>query len=124
MKACPCGTEKKFSQCCEPLLTGTEQAASPEQLMRSRFSAFATRNLDYILKTTDAQVRLEVDPEATLQWMNSAEFFKLEVKSASMDGNKGFVEFIAWFRDDKGEHQHHEKSKFRKQNGQWFYRPR
>lgn len=124
MELCPCGTGKNFSQCCKPLLSGEQKADTPEQLMRSRYSAFATRNLDYVIETTDPQVRMEVDPAATRQWMHSADFFKLEVKAASMDGNKGFVEFTAWFRDAEGEHQHHEKSKFRKQNGQWFYRPR
>ena len=31
---CPCGSGKHYNDCCEPLIRGTQAAASPEALMR------------------------------------------------------------------------------------------
>lgn len=120
---CPCGSGRPFDQCCGPLLAGRQKATTPEALMRSRYSAYATRNFDYILDTTDPQRRQDLDHEANRDWMNSSTFTDLEVLHATEDGNTGEVEFIARFRRNGGAEQtHHERSRFRKQAGRWYFR--
>ena len=47
---CPCGVGV-YRSCCEPLHRGDERAETAEQLMRSRYSAFARREVDYLLAT-------------------------------------------------------------------------
>ncbi len=123
MSACFCCSTKSFAECCEPLLKGEVQASSPEALMRSRYSAFCTKNLDYVIATTDPQARVEVDKESTAAWMNGASFIRLEVIQSSSEGNKGSVEFKAYYRMADGpEVIHHEFSKFRKHAGIWYFR--
>lgn len=122
MSLCLCHSQKAFSECCEPLLTGEQQATSPEALMRSRYSAFCQKNLKYVMDTTDPQARAEMDPEGTAEWMNGAEFTKLEVLKSSQEGNKGMVEFKAHYRMNGVDEIHHEISKFRKQAGVWYFR--
>lgn len=91
--------------------------------MRSRYSAFCVKDLDYLIRTTDPQTRLDFDFEATRQWAESAQFSKLEVLRATQEGNKGLVEFKAHFATSGQPGQvHHEISKFRRQAGQWFFR--
>lgn len=118
---CPCGSGKAFSECCERLHKG-EPATSPEELMRSRFAAFAVKNIDYVRNTTDPQALSEFDEAGTKEWAEKSEFFKLEILSASNEGNKGTVEFKAHFRTEGKEHVHHEISKFRKHQGTWYFR--
>lgn len=119
---CPCGSAKQFLDCCQPLLDGG-LASGPEALMRSRFTAFAQKNMDYIRVTTDPQTVLSFDMDGTRAWAESAEFFKLEVLRAAEQGNKGLVEFKAHFRaGDAAPEVHHEISKFRKQAGRWYFR--
>ncbi len=49
---CICGSGKLFEKCYSPLLNGTRRAKTPEQLMRSRYSAYALGNYgDYLLET-------------------------------------------------------------------------
>ena len=53
--ACPCGGAA-YGSCCGPLIAGTQLAASAEQLMRSRYSAFALaardpRAIEHLLRT-------------------------------------------------------------------------
>ena len=33
---CPCGSGKKYSECCEPVIKGTVKAKTAEELMRAR----------------------------------------------------------------------------------------
>lgn len=120
---CPCCSGKEFSGCCEPLLSGERAASTPEALMRSRYSAYAQRNFEYVLNTTDPQRRFDFDHEASKDWMENSTFTGLEVLSSSEDGNKGIVEFKARFKRGEGaEEVHHELSRFRKQGGVWYFR--
>ena len=49
---CICGKNIPFLQCCEPYLTGKAVASMPEELMRSRYSAYALGGYgEYLLKT-------------------------------------------------------------------------
>lgn len=120
---CVCCSGKPYDQCCGPLLAGTKPAPSPEALMRSRYAAYAQKNFDYILSTTDPQRRYDFDHAAARDWMDNSTFTGLEVLNSSEEGNKGVVEFVARFRRGRGpEEKHHERSRFRKQGGRWFFR--
>jgi SEC-C motif-containing protein len=122
---CPCGSTKSFAECCQRLHDGAS-AASPEELMRARYSAFAVKNIEFVRDTTDPQSILEFDLAATREWADNSEFFKLEILRATDEGNKGTVEFKAHFRLLKGgdgkDQVHHEVAKFRKQAGTWYFR--
>ena len=47
---CPCGGGE-YSRCCGPLHWQERRAETAEQLMRSRYSAFAKGEVDYLLQT-------------------------------------------------------------------------
>ena len=48
---CPCGSGASYGCCCGPLHQGIQRAATAEQLMRSRYSAFALKQVDYLIAT-------------------------------------------------------------------------
>ena len=54
---CPCGGFL-YSSCCAPLHRGECQAATAEQLMRSRYSAYALGEVEYLLQTQLSPVPL------------------------------------------------------------------
>lgn len=90
--------------------------------MRSRYSAYATKNFDYIWNTTDPKTRDEFSHAGNCDWMNSSTFTGLEVLAASQQGSEGRVEFIATFRrGSEPEVRHHERSRFRKRLGKWVF---
>lgn len=120
--SCTCMSGKSRAECCGPYLSGEVDAPTPEALMRSRYSAFCDKNLEYVEQTTDPQALSDFDRAATQAWMDGAEFSKLEVLKSSQDGNKGMVEFKAYFTMDGKSEVHHEISKFRKQAGVWYFR--
>lgn len=115
---CHCGTEKLFSDCCEPFITGKKMAPEAEALMRSRYSAYVIHNADYLWKTTAAKTRKYHSKSAILQWARANHWLKLEV----MNATKTTVEFKAYYLDANLQAQvHHEKSSFVNIDGKWYY---
>ena len=49
--SCPCGSGVSYARCCRPLHRGEREAESAEQLMRSRYAAFAEKQAEYLWET-------------------------------------------------------------------------
>uniref|UniRef100_A0A7S0RI70 YchJ-like middle NTF2-like domain-containing protein n=1 Tax=Chlamydomonas leiostraca TaxID=1034604 RepID=A0A7S0RI70_9CHLO len=49
---CPCGTGNNYGACCAPYHAGQKAAMTPESLLRSRYTAYALKNAEYIADTT------------------------------------------------------------------------
>lgn len=121
---CYCGSQVKYKDCCEPFHTGIKIAPTALTLMRSRYSAFVIVNMNYLIKTTDPQTRQKFDLIQNKDWAENVEFEKLEIINEETDRNKARVEFKVYYKSKlNGQSQiHHEISKFRKQNNEWFFR--
>ena len=50
-QACPCGSSQSYSACCQLLHRGVKKARSAEQLMRSRYAAYARCEYQYLVDT-------------------------------------------------------------------------
>ncbi len=115
---CYCGSPKNFDKCCEPFINGTEKAPTALELMRSRYSAYATHSADYLLATTHISERKYYSKSEILNWATSNQWLQLEIVAAT----ENTVEFKAYFLDNKLQKQiHHEFSTFKLENGSWFY---
>ena len=119
---------KKYSDCCEPLHLGQRKAQSALELMKSRYCAFIAKQFDYLRKTTHPQSLGNINHAENEKWANNVQFTKLEILFFEEQGNKGTVEFKAHFTFtnpsdgvEKSE-VHHERSTFRKQQGEWFFK--
>lgn len=51
---CSCGSLVEYSKCCKPLHLAPDRITSPEDLIRSRYSAYANDNFEFILDTTSS----------------------------------------------------------------------
>ena len=76
---CYCCSSKPFKECCEPFITGVKHPNSAEQLMRSRFSAYATANYRYILETYTKAKQQDLSVEDLAQSAQGATWFALKV---------------------------------------------
>ena len=45
---CPCGSGKKYGECCEPIIKGTVKAPNAEACMRARYTSYVKGEIDYI----------------------------------------------------------------------------
>lgn len=120
---CPCGSGDTFGACCGPLLRGERGAGTAEALMRSRYTAFATRDLEHALRSWHPDTRPE---RSTLAQSMGEEmrWLRLEVRSISGGGpfdDEGTVEFVAITRTPQGRRELHEISHFVREVGAWLY---
>ena len=135
-KRCLCGSGRPQKACCGPYLAGNKRPRTAEALMRSRYSAFCTGNIDYLM-ATHLTPESETSNRATLQqtiastqWVN---LIILSTQKGNAKNTTGLVEFVAAYRTgaaasllslsklENNLEQLHERSHFVKKQGQWFY---
>lgn len=118
MDLCYCNSQKLFKDCCEPYIKGIKKAPTAETLMRSRYSAYATHQADYLVATTHSSQRSLHSKEHILLWATSNQWQKLEV----LKSTPTTVEFKAYYLDqNKQQHIHHEFSSFVQEDTIWYY---
>ncbi|NSX38758.1 YchJ family protein [Pseudarthrobacter oxydans] len=116
---CLCLSGEQYGQCCGRFHRGVADAATAEQLMRSRYSAFALLDADYLMRTwhpRTAPAELELNPG--MEWR------RLDILSTSGGGpldTEGVVEFKAYYRHGSGRGVLHETSRFVRENRRWLY---
>lgn len=126
---CYCGSGEPFEKCCSPLIQGESVAQSPEQLMRSRYSAYCSQNMNYLVDTQHSSTRhpsLNGSIEASFE---NTDWVALRVIDAQSQGKTGTVEFVAFFNSlpqlqeqpEDVPKQLREKSNFVFENSMWFY---
>lgn len=117
-KKCFCDTGLLFENCCGLYLDTSQKAPSALALMRSRYSAYASHNADYLLETTYSSERKYYSKPEILRWAVSNKWQKLEILSFT----ENTVEFKAYFLDSNNKSQvHYEFSTFKFENGSWYY---
>jgi SEC-C motif-containing protein len=122
-EACPCGrTDSKgcvraYAECCAAAHSGEHPAPDAETLMRSRYSAFVRGDAPYLLATWHASTR-----PASLELEAGAKWLGLEIKQHRTTGeHTAEVEFVARFRVGGRAVRQHERSRFVRENGLWYY---
>ena len=118
---CPCGKDKNFEHCCGRFLSGKAIAKTPEQLMRSRYSAYSLGHYgEYLLNTWQPAMVGNLTAESLSE--KSCEWLKLEILDTSQKGDEGAVEFKAYYLGpDNIKEVMHEKSSFQRISGKWLY---
>lgn len=77
--------------------------------------------MDYLLKTQHPSTRANFDLESNAQWAAEAKFENLKVLRSWEKGDEGFVEFEARFKMKGASHIHREASRFKRDNGLWYF---
>jgi len=122
---CWCDSGRTVGRCCGPALSRAATAVTAEALMRSRYSAHVIGDADYLLATWHPDTRpadtvpAALDLEAGRQWLGLTIKAVARGSEADLDGE---VEFVARFKINGRGHRLHERSRFVREQGLWFYR--
>lgn len=108
---CPCGRGEAFGACCGAIHAGAP-APTAERLMRARYSAFAVRDVAFLLASWHPGTRpdaaeFEIDPDTV--WR------RLLIEATTEGGpfsNTGTVTFTAIARTPEGRFEQREHSRF------------
>jgi SEC-C motif domain protein len=119
MVRCPCSSGLPYGECCGPLHAGSATAPTAEALMRSRFSAFAVGDADYLLASWHPSTRpASLDLDSETRWI------RLDIVDRTAGGpfdDRGEVAFEARYRGPEERGVLRERSRFVREGGRWFY---
>lgn len=147
---CMCGSAKTHAECCAPLIAGKRDAATADELLRARYSAYklaSDRAVEFIIETTHPDhlkeskrtaKELRDDTELTCKQCCYDDFKVLEAGSGDASADEDTVRFRVWFRfvkyfkgEKRGkkrssleygpETTNTETSVFRKEGGKWKF---
>jgi SEC-C motif-containing protein len=124
MTSCPCGSGLEFAECCELIHLGKAKAETAEALMRARYSAYVTANVDFLGESLDEEGREAFDADSAREWAENATWQSFEVVSVeggTADDDDGLVEFRAVYETNGSMQEHHERSYFQKIDGKWCF---
>lgn len=117
---CYCDSKQSYAACCQSIIENLS-AANPEQLMRSRFSAYVIKNYDYILASYAPEQRRNLTKQALIESAQGTQWLSLSVLHSVHGERTGEVEFIAKYKHGEAFYAMHELSHFCKIDRQWFY---
>jgi SEC-C motif-containing protein len=121
---CPCGRAdargrpELLAHCCGRFLAQMGVPAPDAQaLMRSRYSAFVLGHVSYLLATWHPSTRPgEIEIDGATKWLG------LDVRDHRVTGvDQAEVEFVARYRIAGRAVRLHERSKFVREDGRWYY---
>lgn len=120
---CPCGSGDVHGACCGPVLRRERRAPTAEALMRSRYTAFAVRDLEHLLhswhpSTAPTREDLGASLAEQVRWL------RLEIHAMTGGGpfdDTGTVEFTTISTGPRGRSVQHEISRFVREGGHWYY---
>jgi SEC-C motif-containing protein len=99
--------------------TGRTAAATAEQLMRSRYSAFAVGDAGYLLRSWHSSTRpRDLTLDRQVRWTG---LDILGGTGGTAFHTEGTVEFRAHYRSGGEEGAQHEDSRFLREDGRWVY---
>lgn len=121
---CPCGSGRTLSRCCGLFTDGSARPETALELMRSRFTAFATGRYDYLQQTVSPALHHRFTPDNLAKEARDVRWKRLDIESVEAGSTKdvtGRVTFAAYYERDGREHVVRERSRFEKIDGVWLY---
>ena len=92
--------------------------------MRSRYAAYVLGAIDYVVATHDPATRAKVDRAAAATWSRETVWQGLEIvatERGGVDDDAGIVEFVARGTTRGAPFAQHERSRFKRLEGRWYY---
>lgn len=121
---CPCRSGRAFDVCCEPAIEGRAWPETAEALMRSRYTAFALRKVDWLKESLWPKYQKTLDMPGLTEFAHSRQWIGLEILKVEQGGSgdtSGMVLFIARALEGGEVKEHREASLFRRKKGRWYY---
>ncbi len=124
---CPCTSGAPYRDCCQPVHKGQRVAATPSEMLRARYAAYAVGDIDFLWKTLHPGHEDRALPEGLARegLRDTARSFKytgLTIHEEQIDGDSGTVRFFAKVFTKGRDCSFGETSLFERTADGWQYR--
>ncbi len=125
-KPCPCGSTRSYGDCCGPIHRHVRAPETAEALMRSRYSAFALGNVEWLTETlASTHEDRTLDPRALAASIRdvcrAGRFMGLAILAAEENGDRAHVTFHVRVFSGGRDRSFDETSEFVREDGGWRY---
>ena len=120
MTSCPCTPTSSFDKCCGPFIVDGLVAPTPETVVRSRYSAFVMRSLDYIDQTHAPEICDDFNRAEAERIAEDVDWHGLEIVGTTSRGDGVEVEYIVRIRQSNRIVAKSSVSRFRQEDGRWL----
>jgi SEC-C motif-containing protein len=117
---CYCCSGKQFNECCQPLIAGEKAAKNSVELMRSRYSAYCCKKIDYIFQTYHPEQHATNTKTQISEFANTVHFVGLTIINGVEQTDPDTVSFNAHYLLDNKLETLSECSRF-VFSGVWYY---
>jgi SEC-C motif-containing protein len=124
MDPCPCGSGQSAAECCIPVIKRERSAATAEELMRSRYTAFVMNDVDWIMDSHHSDTVGEIDRDEVERWSAGSEWMGLKIReteAGGADDSEGIVSFRARYKVQGQQVDHVERAHFEREDGEWKF---
>lgn len=115
---CPCCSQHEYIECCEQYISRKALPKTAKALMRSRFTAYAIGEHQYILDTYAPEKRISLTVDELAKDQQDTKWTRLQITSTPQNDK---VAFKAYYQYKKNWFLMHEESSFIQIENQWFY---
>jgi SEC-C motif domain protein len=119
---CPCGSQQTYSTCCKLFIEHVKKPETAEQLMRSRYSAYATGEYQYILDTYTEDIKTTLTLDDLSESAAEQKWVKLTIHSSDERSTPATVEFSAFYLIGNELFELRENSRFFEESGSIRYK--
>lgn len=127
---CPCGSGRKYKACCGTYHSGIRYPDTVEELIRSRYTAYAIGDVNYLYRTTHPENEALVGKteeeykRETLLYCQRVDFIGLMIHHTEPEDDQGIARgtLTAWYRIvGQPEDSFTERSEFVRADGRLVY---
>lgn len=109
---------EKYGAC----FRGESYPETPEEVMGSRYAAYALGEIDWLVTTHLPDTRHEIDRNSTELWSKQSEWLGFEITKSEAEGDElAYVEFVARYKIKGATLSHRERAEFKRVNGKWYF---
>jgi SEC-C motif domain protein len=112
---CPCGSGATYDECCGPVVRNERPPDTAEELMRSRFTAYALGDVDHVFRSWHPATRPD-----DLSELPQLDWIGLDIVEV-VDGGPGDDTGVVEFRARHAGGVMHERARFVRRAGRWVY---
>lgn len=124
-KPCYCHSGTTYQNCCYPFHQGIDYPSTTQELLKSRYSAYALCMADYIKKTMIEPALLHFNRDdivgSSTEWLELNIYQQIKGSKSDHEGSIIFDVFYK-LKPDLAIEGFKEHSFFVKQNGKWVYK--